>query len=85
MIARRHVFHIGGYDPISPEQQVNRLERSLSVFQRTWGVRAGIVSAIEATPVSAFWVVEASGPNWSTRTSCGRATQSNTTTSTRAR
>lgn len=69
MIARRHVFHIGGYDPISPEQQVNRLERSLSVFQRTWGVRAGIVSAIEATPVSASWVVEASGPNWSTRTS----------------
>ncbi|HRO01489.1 MAG TPA: hypothetical protein PLX43_08325, partial [Nitrobacter sp.] len=48
---------------------MNRLERSLSVFQRTWGVSAGIVGAIEATPVSASWVVEASGPNWSTRTS----------------
>lgn len=69
MIARRHVFHIGGYDPISPEQQLRRLARSLSVFQRTWGVRAGIVSAIEATPVSASWVIEASGPNWNTRTS----------------
>lgn len=69
MIARRHVFHIGGYDPISPAQQVSRLARSLSVFQRTWGVRAGIVSAIDATPVSASWIVEASGPNWSTRTS----------------
>jgi hypothetical protein len=69
MIARRHVFHIGGYDPISPEQQHRRCERSLSVFQRTWGVRAEIVSAIEATPVSAAWDIEASGPNWNTRTS----------------
>jgi hypothetical protein len=69
MIARRHVFHIGGYDPISPERQLHRMERSLSVFQRTWGVRAEIVSAIKATPVSASWVIEASGPNWNTRTS----------------
>lgn len=69
MIARRHVFHIGGYDPISPEQQRHRLERSLSVFRHTWGVSAGIVSTPEATPVSASWVIEASGPNWNTRTS----------------
>ncbi len=69
MIARRHVFHIGGYDPISPEQQRRRQERSLSVFQRTWGARAGIVSAVEAKPISATWVIEASGPNWTTRTS----------------
>ncbi|WP_438274632.1 hypothetical protein [Nitrobacter sp.] len=69
MIARRHVFHIGGYDPISPEQQLDRFRRSLSLFQRTWGVRAEIVSGIEATPVSASWEMEASGPNWNTRTS----------------
>jgi hypothetical protein len=69
MIARRHVFHIGGYDPITPEQQLQRVRRSLSVFQRTWDVRAGIVSGIEATPVSASWEMEASGPNWNTRTS----------------
>jgi hypothetical protein len=68
MIARRHVFHIGGYDPISPEQQLERFRRSLSVYQRTWGVKAGIVSGIEATPVSASWEMEASGPNWDTRT-----------------
>ncbi len=69
MIARRHVFHIGGYDPISPEQQLERFRRSLSLFQRTWGVKAAIVSGIEATPVSASWEMEASGPNWNTRTS----------------
>lgn len=68
MIARRHVFHIGGYDPITPEQQLRRVERSLSTFQRTWGGRAGIASGIEATPVSASWELEASGPNWKTRT-----------------
>lgn len=69
MIARRHVFHIGGYDPISPEQQLERFRRSLSLFQRTWGVKAAIVSGIDATPVSASWEMEASGPNWNTRTS----------------
>lgn len=69
MIARRHVFHIGGYDPISPEQQLDRFRRSLALFQRTWGVKAAIVSGIDATPVSASWEMEASGPNWNTRTS----------------
>ncbi|MBN9147370.1 MULTISPECIES: hypothetical protein [unclassified Nitrobacter] len=69
MIARRHVFHIGGYDPISPEQQLERFRRSLALFQRTWGVKAAIVSRIDATPVSASWEMEASGPNWNTRTS----------------
>jgi hypothetical protein len=69
MIARRHVFHIGGYDPISPEEQLHRFARSLAVYQRTWGVKAAIVSGIEATPVSASWEMEASGPNWNTRTS----------------
>jgi hypothetical protein len=69
MIARRHVFHIGGYDPISPDEQLHRFARSLAVHQRTWGVKAAIVSGIEATPVSASWEMEASGPNWNTRTS----------------
>ena len=38
MIGRRHVFHIGGYDPITPEQQVERFRRSLSAFKKTWNV-----------------------------------------------
>ncbi|GAB1716117.1 MAG: hypothetical protein NTAFB05_11590 [Nitrobacter sp.] len=69
MIARRHVFHIGGYDPISPEEQLHRFARSLAVYRRIWGVRAAIVSGVEAKPVSASWEIEASGPNWNTRTS----------------
>jgi hypothetical protein len=69
MIARRHVFHIGGYDPITPEQQLQRVRRSLSMFQPIWGGQAEIVTGIDATPVSAYWEMEASGPNWNTRTS----------------
>ena len=38
MIGRRHVFHIGGYDPIVPERQFERFRRSLSSFERTWNV-----------------------------------------------
>ena len=38
MIGRRHVFHIGGYDPIVPEKQLERFRRSLSSFKRTWNV-----------------------------------------------
>ena len=38
MIGRRHVFHIGGYDPITPESQLERFRRSLSSFERTWNV-----------------------------------------------
>jgi hypothetical protein len=68
MIARRHVFHIGGYDPITPEQQLHRIQRSLSAFQRTWGVMAEIVTDVQATQVSASWDIEASAPNWKTRT-----------------
>ena len=68
MIARRHVFHIGGYDPITPEQQLHRIQRSLSAFQRTWGAKAEIVTDIQATQVSASWDIETSAPNWKTRT-----------------
>ncbi len=38
MIGRRHVFHIGGYDPIDPERQFERFRLSLSSFERTWNV-----------------------------------------------
>jgi hypothetical protein len=68
MIARRHVFHIGGYDPITPEQQLHRVRRSLAAFQRTWGVKAEVVTDVQATQVSASWEIEASAPNWKTHT-----------------
>ena len=68
MIARRHVFHIGGYDPIVPDTQLARLRRSLSSFAKTWNVSAQASGPIEADEVSAAWSAHSSGPNWSTDT-----------------
>lgn len=68
MIARRHVFHIGGYDPIVPDTQLARLRRSLSSFAKTWNVSAQASGPIEANEVSAAWSAHSSGPNWSTDT-----------------
>lgn len=68
MIARRHVFHIGGYDPISPETQLARFRRSLSSFEKVWGVSAHVTDIAESTTVSSSWRAEASGPNWKTET-----------------
>ncbi len=67
MIRRRHVFHIGGYDPIAPERQFERFRRSLSSFERTWGVSSQTPAITEISKVSASWDVEAWGPNWKTQ------------------
>ncbi|MET0969363.1 MAG: hypothetical protein ABWY18_09205 [Tardiphaga sp.] len=68
MIARRHVFHIGGYDPILPDTQLARFRRSLSSFEKTWHVSAQAAGVPEASTVSATWQAESSGPNWRTHT-----------------
>jgi pimeloyl-ACP methyl ester carboxylesterase len=67
MIGRRHVFHIGGYDPIDPERQFERFRLSLSSFERTWNVSSQTSAIAETSKVSACWDVEAWGPNWKTR------------------
>lgn len=69
MIARRHVFHIGGYDPIVPDTQLARFHRSLSSFRKTWGVAATAASVPNVSEVSATWTANTSGPNWNTETS----------------
>ena len=66
MIARRHVFHIGGYDPISPDTQLARFRKSLATFEQTWSVTASAPVAPDAREVSASWPAQASGPNWHT-------------------
>ena len=68
MIARRHVFHIGCYDPILPETLLERFRRSLSSFEKTWSVSAKASGVLDATDVSASWRAETSGPNWTTET-----------------
>jgi pimeloyl-ACP methyl ester carboxylesterase len=66
MIGRRHVFHISGYDPIIPEQQLERFRRSLSRFERTWNVSSQTSPLRDSSKVSACWESEAWGPNWRT-------------------
>ena len=67
MIGRRHVFHIGGYDPITPERQFERFCRSLRSFERTWNVSSQTSAIADTSKVSACWDAEAWGPNWNTR------------------
>lgn len=68
MIARRHVFHIGGYDPILPDTQLARFRRSLSSFRKTWNVSAQALGEPAASTVSAVWEADCAGPNWKTHT-----------------
>src|SRR5580693_5675734 len=67
MIERRHVFHIGGYDPITPERHFERFRRSLSSLERTWNVSAQTRTVASTSKVSASWDSEAWGPNWKTQ------------------
>jgi pimeloyl-ACP methyl ester carboxylesterase len=67
MIGRRHVFLIGGYDPITPERQFERFGRSLSNFERTWNISSQTSAMTDTSKVSACWDAEAWGPNWKTR------------------
>lgn len=66
MIRRRHVFHVGGYDPITPDQQVERLRRSLSSFDKIWGASSRLSEISNTSAIDASCNVEAWGPNWKT-------------------
>lgn len=68
MITRRHVFHVGGYDPILPKTQLARFHRSLSSFHKTWNVTTDVADDFAEAEVSASWSARSSGPNWSTQT-----------------
>ena len=64
MIQRqRHVFHIPGYDPVSPRSFQDRFVRQLQYFKQTWSVEAELFDA-KAPAEFPTWKVEASGPNW---------------------
>lgn len=69
MITRRHVFHVGGYDPIPVGARHRRFRRELAVFERTWNVTAA-ASDLEQDPerARACWTVTTRGPNWQVET-----------------
>jgi pimeloyl-ACP methyl ester carboxylesterase len=66
MIKRRHVFHIGGYDPIVPERQLDRFRKSLLRFEGLWNVSAQASNITHVSPTRSVWESRASGPNWAT-------------------
>ena len=67
MIARRHVFHVAGYDPYDIAGQHRRFRRELATFAATWGLGA-TASEIVQDGAAASWSVTTRGPNWSTQT-----------------
>jgi pimeloyl-ACP methyl ester carboxylesterase len=67
VIHRRHVFHIAGYDPVSPDQYYRRFLRQLQIFTQTWSVEAE-ASELVIGPSNPSWTVRTEGPNWQVNT-----------------
>jgi hypothetical protein len=63
-VAKRVVFHIGGYDPITPHDSAQRrFVREISRFRRTWSVKT-IVDGFRDTADQTQWYVTTTGPDW---------------------
>src|SRR5260370_25667997 len=64
VVAKRLVFHLGGYDPITPYVVAQRrFVRELARFERTWSAKASI-GALDENADQAKWSVITKGPNW---------------------
>ncbi|HEY2136112.1 MAG TPA: hypothetical protein VGH49_09505 [Xanthobacteraceae bacterium] len=68
MIARRHVFHVAGYDPYDIAGQHNRFRRELAKFAKTWSVAAAASDVRQDEFPS--WTVTTRGPDWTVTTTC---------------
>jgi hypothetical protein len=67
-VAKRLVFHVGGYDPITPHASAQRrFVREIRRFELTWSVKASI-SALHEGVDETKWSVIANGPNWHVET-----------------
>lgn len=68
IIARRLVYHIGGYDFTMPVDAVHRrFVRELRRFERTWSAKA-TASPPVINPDTAAWDVDTAGANWRVET-----------------
>ena len=67
-VSKRLVFHVGGYDPITPHAGAQRrFVREIARFQLTWSVKASIDGLHDgADPMK--WSVTTTGPNWQVET-----------------
>jgi hypothetical protein len=67
-VAKRLVFHIGGYDPITSHVSAQlRFVREIARFQRTWSVKAA-VDGLYDTADQIRWKVRTTGPDWRVET-----------------
>lgn len=67
-VAKRLVFHIGGYDPTTSQVSAQRrFVREIERFQRTWTVEA-IVDDLRDSADQIQWNVTTTGPNWQVET-----------------
>ncbi|MGY4622746.1 hypothetical protein ACVWY3_000502 [Bradyrhizobium sp. USDA 4486] len=63
-VAKRLVFHIGGYDPITAHVSAQRrFVREIARFQRTWSVKAAVDGSHD-TADQIQWNVTTRGPGW---------------------
>src|SRR5258706_11396503 len=64
IVAKRLVFHLGGYDPITPYVVAQRrFVRELARFEGTWSAKASI-GALDESADQAKWSVITKGRNW---------------------
>ena len=66
-IAKRLVFHVGGYDFMPPDVMHRRFTRELRRFEATWSVTARAAEP-EVGADEASWPVATQGPNWRVET-----------------
>jgi hypothetical protein len=63
-VAKRLVFHVGGYDPITWHVGAQRrFVREIARFQNTWSVKA-VVHGLHDTADQVQWDVATTGPDW---------------------
>jgi hypothetical protein len=67
-VAKRLVFHVGGFDPITPHDDARRrILRELGRFEVTWSVKATIDALRDGVNENG-WRVTTTGPNWQVET-----------------
>jgi hypothetical protein len=67
-VSKRLVFHVGGYDPITPHAGAQRrFVREVARFQLIWSVKASIDGLHDGADAMK-WSVTTTGPNWRVET-----------------
>src|SRR6478672_10679701 len=67
-VSKRLVFHVGGYDPITPHADAQRrFVREIARFQLTWSVKA-CIAGLHGGADQTKWTVTTTGPNWQVET-----------------